>query len=155
MSLILWWGEGQPTQKIKIEKNSNSSRHISSLVHYTGTGLCNPALWGNLLVPVRPGSNCIWKILFFGFAIDDNTTTTLHRHREVYKSQINTFSCHSEFIVCPEAVSTAHLVRTNAKNRLQMRIDPDLVSVQTSVQTGQSNFVKAYTCSYIRVHQVL
>lgn len=37
------------------------------------------------------------------------------------------------FLNCPEAVSTAHLVKSNAKNGLQMLFDPDLVSIQTPI----------------------
>lgn len=55
MSLILRWGEGKTNRKRKEkEKNSNSSQHNPSLVHNTGTGLCNPAFWGAPRFPSGP-----------------------------------------------------------------------------------------------------
>lgn len=72
--------------KRKKEKYSNSSQHNSSLVHYTGTGLCNPTQSGE-----HPGSyqarvKLCPKITFFGFAINDNTMiTSKFTQRQVYK----------------------------------------------------------------------
>lgn len=49
------------------------------------------------------------------------------------------------FLNCPEAVGTAHLVKTNVKDCFQMQFDPDLLSVRTLVKKnfkkmGQSHF---------------
>lgn len=38
------------------------------------------------------------------------------------------------FLNCPEAVSTAHLVKTNVKDCFQMQFGPDPLSFQTLVK---------------------
>lgn len=77
----------------------------------------------------------------------------------MYKSQISTFhviqNVYDDIWTGSKHCSSDVQVETNAKKCFQMQFDPDLVSDLTSVQTGQSNFLKAYTYSYIRVHQVL
>lgn len=43
------------------------------------------------------------------------------------------------FLNCPEAVGTAHLVKTNVKDCFQMQFDPDLLSVRTLVKKKKKN----------------
>lgn len=89
------------------------------------------------------------KILFFGYAINDNTMITSGFTQNTGKcvKVKSAYVAYSEFLrwylYCPEAVGTAHPVKkTNAKNHFQIPFDPDLVSVLTSVQMRRSNFQK-------------
>lgn len=62
------------------------------------------------------------------------------------------------FLNCPEAVGTAHLVKTNVKDCFQMQFDPDLLSVRTLIKKKKKKWDRAisfFLKAYIRVHKVL
>lgn len=70
------------------KKKKKSSQHNSSLVHCTGTGLCNPAQWGTAWFSCKA---CVKLFFgsFFGFAISDNElcqpSNELTKYRQVHK----------------------------------------------------------------------
>lgn len=81
-------------QIIKRKKKKKSSQHNSSLVHCTGTGLCNPAQWGTAWFSCKA---CVKLFFgsFFGFAISDNDcvnrATSLQNTGKCIKSNEHTY----------------------------------------------------------------
>lgn len=129
-----------------INRNKRQEQQFSSSsVHFTGTGLCNPALgggggppgpcqvwvkWCSLNLPCMPTDNQ---------EVYTNRESIKNEHTWLIKRVTDIWMVLRQFALL---IWSATKAQTNADNRFQIPFDPGLVPVRTFAQMEYNNFPK-------------